>query len=207
MFDALVPAATLRGDRSTTVFRVLLAALAEPGTVHRLPAGVLPAPLPPAVVVPLALADLDSTVAVAGEGHDGPLGSLVRLATGADSAPVEAAAFVVDPHGDPCVPRQCRRGSALEPERGCRLAVAVTDLGRGAPVALSGPGVPGRRVVRVAGLRPAWFTALARANTDRPAGIDVWLVTGDGRVLAMPRSTRLEVVEPTTEPATAREER
>lgn len=192
-----VGSAVLRGEASTRVFRALLRSLAEPGAVVDLPAGAIPAGVAPALVVPLALADLDSTVAIVGEDPDGPVARLLATATDARWAPVEAASFVVDDTADPWVPGRSRRGSALEPERGARLSVSVRGFGghRGTAAWLRGPGVPGSRLLRVDGVRPAWFDALGDTNDGRPAGVDVWLVSDDARVVGIPRSTRITLVD------------
>ncbi|MFC7583667.1 phosphonate C-P lyase system protein PhnH [Nonomuraea antimicrobica] len=58
---------------------------------------------------------------------------------------------------------------------------------------LSGPGVPGTRRLRVAGLHRDVFAALAAANAAFPAGIDTFLVARDGTVAGLPRSTRIEI--------------
>jgi alpha-D-ribose 1-methylphosphonate 5-triphosphate synthase subunit PhnH len=183
----------LRGEASTAVFRVLLAALAEPGTVQVLPRAIGQLPVPPALVVPLALADQDCTVTIVGADPGGELARLLCTATSAWWAPLESAGFVVDLGADAGTPVACRRGSALEPERGARLAVAVEGFGGGTEVVLEGPGVPGRRRLRVRGVRPAWFRALAAANRNRPAGVDAWLLSPHGGVVGLPRSTRVTV--------------
>jgi alpha-D-ribose 1-methylphosphonate 5-triphosphate synthase subunit PhnH len=82
-------------------------------------------------------------------------------------------------------------GTALAPEDAARLTIAVDDLdahGDGA-VVLRGPGVPGERRLCVRGLDRKTLLSLGRASGTFPAGIDTWLVTADGRVAAIPRST------------------
>ena len=44
----------------------------------------------------------------------------------------------------------------------------------------------------VDGLCRDFFDALGRANADFPAGIDVVLVAPDGRIAAIPRSSRIQ---------------
>jgi alpha-D-ribose 1-methylphosphonate 5-triphosphate synthase subunit PhnH len=60
-------------------------------------------------------------------------------------------------------------------------------------IALSGPGVPGSRRIEVAGPPPAMFRALAAVNTAFPAGVDVFLVAGDGTVAGLPRSSHITI--------------
>ena len=57
-------AARLGGVRSQRAFAALLATLSRPGTIESLDAVALPADVPPALVVPLALADVEVEVAV-----------------------------------------------------------------------------------------------------------------------------------------------
>lgn len=192
--------ALTRGPRESQAdFRVLLDALARPGTIGRLdvPAGV------PAALVPAAgLADVEVPTAVlAGAGEEGWAGALYA-ATGAPPASPETARMVVALRplgaGEIAV---LPRGDALAPELGTRLILAVPSLdpfpGEGVTVELTGPGVPGTRWLRVTGVDAAVLGALAEANASFPAGIDTFLVDAGGRLAGLPRTTRVRVVRDT----------
>jgi alpha-D-ribose 1-methylphosphonate 5-triphosphate synthase subunit PhnH len=191
--------ARLGAEASQSVFRCLLDTLARPAQPARLPVDVV-ATLPPALVPPLALADVDTSVAVLAE-EDGAYGAehladIVRTATGAKPTEIERADIVVALR--PLRPEDVaalRRGDALHPEQGCWLVAACAALGDddGLSVRVTGPGVPGSegRSVVVRGVAAEVIEALGVANQDFPAGIDTWLVAADRTVVGLPRSCRL----------------
>jgi alpha-D-ribose 1-methylphosphonate 5-triphosphate synthase subunit PhnH len=175
---------------SQRAFRVLLDTASRPGDVRRLPLARLGA-----IVVPLALADVETTVAVLGAPSEQ---TRVLRATGATTAAVDEAELVACcGRTDAATIDRLRRGSTLAPEGGAKVGIDCHTLRPAAPGAvtltLSGPGIDGTAVLGVDGVDRAVFYAVARADAGFPAGIDVWLVDGDGRVAGLPRSTRWEV--------------
>jgi alpha-D-ribose 1-methylphosphonate 5-triphosphate synthase subunit PhnH len=193
---------------SQAVFRVLLGSLARPGRVLRLPAqpaghglaegriqGVPIAPGAGPGVVPLALATIDSKVAIVGSAS---WQSRVCEATGALTADITDASLVaIYEPVQAAVISQLRRGSAAEPEAGAKVGLGCRALVEGGTAGLTlelaGPGVPGRVRLGVDGVDAAVFDELRSVNAAFPAGIDVWLVDDQGQVAGMPRST-LQVV-------------
>lgn len=176
---------------SQQVFRAVLEALARPGTpmtlAHR-PLEVLPA----AVVPVFALADLTTAVCVLEDAGD-PWGAAVTTATSAPTWPAEMARLVaaVRPVSEDEV-RGFARGSAAAPEDAALVALGVRDV-HGGPRqwTLSGPGVRGTASIAPQGLPAGFVTARAEAVDAYPAGIDVLLVTDDGRVVGLPRTTAI----------------
>ncbi|MCI0582558.1 MAG: phosphonate C-P lyase system protein PhnH, partial [Chloroflexi bacterium] len=160
---------------SQATFRVLLDALSHPGRLVPLPAGV-PGDMPPALAVPLALADLGRSVAVVGT--DAARWSAHLQAT--------LGCRVVEPHdadevvaldaATPALVRSLRLGSALAPEDGCRLTLGCARLqrgGRGAvDLTIRGPGIAHIALVGIDGVDPPVLRALVDANSDFPAGVD-----------------------------------
>lgn len=197
---ATTAGARLSPDESQQTFRVLLDALAHPGRTAHLPAALV-GRAPMALVPLLAMADLETVVAVVPD-RDG-WGAALTIATGAPvGAPVDAewVACLEAPGAD--LVARLDVGSAEVPERGTRLVVAVESLTEpsidatsAAVLRLRGPGVAGATTLAVGGVDDEVFAALARANADFPAGIDTWLVTVDGTVAAIPRSTTLDVLD------------
>ena len=88
--------------------------------------------------------------------------------------------------------RSFTRGSAAAPEDAALVALAVRDV-HGGPRCwtLSGPGVRGTATVAPQGLPAGFVAARAEAVGAYPAGIDVLLVTDDGRVVGLPRTTAI----------------
>lgn len=177
--------APLPPELAQPVFRALLDALARPGTVVQLPAT---GDVPPALLPSLALADLDTPVAIL---SDEDWSDAVGTATGAPVTGPGRARFVValrppeagEPGAFPI-------GSTASPESAALVSLAVPDLTGGPQRTLRGPGIPDSRTIAPSGVPPQVWAA--RAATDFPAGFDLLLVDPDGRVLGIPRSTRTE---------------
>ncbi len=58
---------------------------------------------------------------------------------------------------------------------------------------LTGPGIKDTTMITVAGLGAEFFAARAELTAGFPTGIDVLLITDDGTVTGLPRTTRIEV--------------
>lgn len=199
-------AARLTGARSQRAFAVLLDTLARPGTVESVGEVDLPSAVPPALVVPLALADVEVTVSVADSAIDATWERFLVDVTGARLSEPERASIVVflrAPSRDAVL--SLRRGTDESPEVGARVSIAVGSLrtpGSGDTpepdeivVELTGPGVDGRRRLAIGGLSAAVLDAIAEANRGFPSGIDTWLVAPDGAIAAISRSTRLDLAD------------
>ncbi len=192
----LASTARLQGSASTVVFRVLLEALARPGRPLELPELAMDPRLPNALLLPLALADLGTSFWVHGlydERERKLAADVVREATGARLAAPNVATFVVCLDGDPSVPSRVRIGSELAPEAGVKMAVQVENFATGAPISITGPGIAEAFITTV-GLDRAFLKALRNRNQP-PVGIDTWVFDRHHRVLALPRSTRIGVVD------------
>lgn len=171
---------------SQTVFRAMLTCLSRPGSVVALPFAI------GAALVPLALADVETTVAVVG---DAEAAELVVRATGAAVSRVEDAELVA------CCGRTWPSTiERLAPELGAKVGIDCERLvaggvggGRGGEVTLRLSGPDGTALLGVDGVDAAVFEAVAAANAAPPAGIDVWLVDRAGRLAGIPRSCHLEV--------------
>ncbi|MEO3869881.1 phosphonate C-P lyase system protein PhnH [Nonomuraea sp. B12E4] len=203
-----VQAVTPTAAQAQDDFRALLNVLSRPGLLDAVHRGNGPA----ALAVAAGLADVEVPTAVLTEPGEEHWARALHLATSAPAAPPETARMVVALRPPAAAEiAALTRGDALHPEFGTRLIAAVTALaadpgdrrdgGSAVPgaegpevvLALSGPGVPGTRRIRVTGLDRAVFGALAEANADFPAGIDTFLVAADGTVAGLPRSTRIEI--------------
>jgi alpha-D-ribose 1-methylphosphonate 5-triphosphate synthase subunit PhnH len=184
-------AAALHPADSQQVFRAVLDALARPGTAMSLPEGPLRT-LAPAVVPVFALADLGTGVCVL-ENTDDRWGDIVTTATNAPLWPAELARLVaaVRPVTEAEV-RDFARGTALAPGTAALVSLAVPDVHGGARRwRMTGPGIPGETTLSPLGLPPGFVAARAEAVAGYPAGIDVLLVTRDGHVVGLPRTTTI----------------
>jgi alpha-D-ribose 1-methylphosphonate 5-triphosphate synthase subunit PhnH len=191
-----VRAVTPTAAQAQADFRVLLDVLSRPGTLGSVGCGDGPA----ALAVAAGLADVEVPTSVLTGPGDEHWAKALHLATSAPPAPPEKARMVVALRPPSAAEiAMLPRGDAMHPEHGTRLIAAVATLARdgragsGVALALSGPGVPGTRRMRVTGLPRDVFAALAAANAAFPAGIDTFLVAEDGTVAGLPRSTRVEI--------------
>ncbi|MEM9033501.1 MAG: phosphonate C-P lyase system protein PhnH [Actinomycetota bacterium] len=193
-------AVRLRGDRSQRAFRTLMDSLSRPGTLHVLDDDVIVDGVPSALVLPLAIADVEVSVAVLGD-DDGRWARLLGDATGArvtDHDDADCVAALAGLRADHVL--ALRRGSAFRPEHGARLVVEVDRLTDAVDTArlvveVQGPGVPGALRFGVDGLAADAIAALNTVNAAFPAGVDTWLVDTDGRVVALPRSSTVNLPE------------
>jgi alpha-D-ribose 1-methylphosphonate 5-triphosphate synthase subunit PhnH len=170
------------------VYRAVLAAMSRPGTVHALP----PSPgMGPVVQVLGALLDHEASFCVPG---DEALALEIRRATGGRPAPLAEADFVVfAAGGSGGAVREARRGSFEYPDLGATALYRVHGLApEGGPAVLRGPGIRDRCSPAM-GLPAAELELLGEVNREFPLGVDAIFLDEDGRVLCLPRSTRIEV--------------
>lgn len=177
-------------------FRAVLDATARPGTVVTLKE-TLDAPTPlaeGAAAIALTLCDHDTHVWL-----DAPLaattavGEWLRFHTAArlTADPAGAAfAFVGDAQALP--PFEAFNPGTLEyPDRSTTIVIAVASFVEGAHLVLTGPGIAGKRAIRVAGLPTNILARLAENKRLFPRGVDLLLVAGSD-IMALPRTTRVE---------------
>ena len=218
--EQLLPQARLLGARSDNAFRTILDTTSRPGLIARF-IDTQFVGLPYALVPALALANVDTRIAVVGrfDGFDGCIAddgsgtvdsslSLVCRATDASPANVPLADIVtVLNRVDPTVVSALRPGTPEHPERGARLVLAcgglfalptmcsTDELGDDVVfLELTGPGVRGTCRVVVVGVPEETFVRLETVNAPPSCGIDVHLVDPTGRMLSLPRSTRMTVL-------------
>lgn len=198
-----VAACRLDALESQAVFKALMETISRPGSVGNV-AEVVTRRVPSCVAPILVLADVETCIHVVDESSFS-WQDAVLSATGARATDLGRADLIV-------VPREASEqiasvftlastGSALSPESGARIVIAVDDLrshgaGRraGVELLLRGPGIDGESVICVDGLSKEAIDVWTTRNEFFPAGFDVWLTTDDGRIVAVPRSTRIEIV-------------
>jgi len=175
------------------LFRTVLEAMSHPGRILRPGCDLTPpqpfAPLAGAVALTLCDAEtplwLDPRFAAAA--------GWLRFHCGAPIvADAALAAFVFLDGG--ALPEEMDAfpaGSALSPEDGATLVIAVEALGQGQEFILSGPGLDGHAQLRVSGLEPRFWEHRARQAALFPMGQDAILVAPEGLV-GLPRTTRVK---------------
>lgn len=172
-------------------FRVVMDAMARPGTIRRLAGIAAPAPLSSsAAAVALTLLDyetpfwLDAPLADSGEAA-----RFISFHTGARVTvdPAAAAfAFVAAPEAAPPFARFAQ-GSAEYPDRSTTLVLQVGELAESGGMVLRGPGIAGTRRLAPSPLPANFLDQLADNRAQFPRGIDILLAAPDA-VAGLPRS-------------------
>ena len=81
-------------------------------------------------------------------------------------------------------------GTEISPEFGATVIVQLAELESGAPLRLTGPGIESQRLI--APRLPPALLDYGQPPAALPLGLDILLTCGD-RLLAIPRTTRVEV--------------
>jgi len=176
-------------------FRAVMEAMARPGSVQRITAGVgAPKPLMQATAaIALTLFDHDTPVWL--DQRMAEAASVARWLKFHTSAPIVAdssgSQFALIGDGDtlPDLDRFCF-GSNEYPDRSTTLILQVGSLAEGPGYVLRGPGIDGTALLRATIAPEDLFERLAVNAALFPRGIDVILVHDDV-VVAIPRTTRL----------------
>ena len=176
-------------------FRVLLRAMSRPGSVCRLPRqreasgrhGVLAGML-------RCLMDHEVTHYVADD-ESGNLSREILRITGSSRAAVDTADFLVFPTGTSRdALAKARRGTLEYPDNGASLVFLVEQLGEtGGKAEMHGPGIDGTVRPLISGLAEAELGMLREANAEFPLGLDALFLDAKGRIMCIPRSTRIGV--------------
>ena len=98
-------------------------------------------------------------------------------------------------HGDPG-PRlleEVPRGTEAEPQLGGTVLLVADPGGPRTAVRLEGPGLR-EAAPAVLPLSRAALESRARACADPPAGIDLVIVTSEGSIVGLPRTTRVAIL-------------
>lgn len=165
--------------RDNATFESVLWALSHPGELRDLPQ-------PGVMTVALALIDRECRV------HAPDHQQAIR-ATGAVSAPPSDAGHAIMTLTQDALADVARLpvGSQLHPERGATI-ITSARIGTGQHLRLQGPGIAGIRDIALGGIAPD-FWHLRQMACAYPLGFEL-IVVDDARVLALPRSTRIEVL-------------
>lgn len=177
------------GALDHAVYRAVLSAMSRPGTVQALPEAAAAAPI---LHVLGCLLDHEASFHVH---QDDALARELRHTTGGRPAQLDQADFLVFPSGrSQGLLRHAKRGTLEYPDEGATAIYAVLELeAASGAVLLSGPGIRGRCAARLDGLPLEELAMLVEVNREFPLGVDAVFLDPHGRVLCVPRSTRIEV--------------
>lgn len=180
--------------QSQQVFRQVLTALSEPGSLQQFPPREAPAQLNGAAYqVCLALLDAETPLWIAPALKTSAVVSALRFHCGCPlvDEPGQAvfALTTADEVGDL---GRFAQGSDEYPDRSTTVIVQVPGLEQGGGWRLRGPGINGERRIGIAGLGASWPTQIARNHARFPCGVDLLFTAGDA-LMGLPRTTQVEV--------------
>lgn len=189
---------------SQRTFRALLDAMARPGEIRQLPTIPLQLETWPAAIALIGLTFLDplTSFAVVGEGAV-DLTAYLQRNTSAPTLMVGAAEWLFARAADPVTPtllEQLNPGTLTQPELGSTAvllveAISAVPVDGATQMTLRGPGIKESLSVSVQGLSSLTLEARNRMTSGFPLGIDLFLVDPAGQVLALPRTTKIQVEE------------
>jgi len=101
---------------------------------------------------------------------------------------------LVEPHRGAtlCIEVSAVRGGRATRGAGAHAGAGMLSPGAGA-LLIEGPGIKGSALIEVEGLDPAWVAMRADRCAEYPLGIDLYLVDDAGRLIGIPRTSRLSV--------------
>jgi alpha-D-ribose 1-methylphosphonate 5-triphosphate synthase subunit PhnH len=176
-------------------FRILLRAMSRPGSVGQL-SGHPEATCRHALLAGMLHCLMDNEVT-----HhvlDDPAGALsleISRCTGSAATGPAACDFLIFPEGTSRgAVSQARRGTLEFPDKGATAVYLVERIEEtGGRLKLSGPGIDGTVCPLISGPAESELGLLREANAEFPLGIDAMFLDRDGRILCIPRSTRIGV--------------
>lgn len=177
-----------QADVQQRVFRELAEAFSRPGEVRDLTRWLAGGPAQRAVLATL----MDGETTLADPHGRIPAADWPLLQARRDT--MESARHVVA-DGRRAPDFQPALGTLESPESGATLLIEVAAVGSG-PLALelAGPGIAGRRELRLDGLHPDWLLRRADWTAGFPLGVDLLLADAT-RIVALPRTTRAAPME------------
>jgi alpha-D-ribose 1-methylphosphonate 5-triphosphate synthase subunit PhnH len=186
-------------DRPQTVleheaFRNVLQAFARPGTSRKLASSISDRM---AALDLLADCLMDSECALSHLwGEDLATAHRIGARTGCRLLPTDQAEFVLAGIGGAGLRlAELRTGDPDYPDRGSTLLYLAEEIHpTGGSWSWSGPGIESKVSPRIEGVPNGEWAALRLANSSYPCGVDAIFLDRDGKVAALPRSTRLEEV-------------
>ena len=178
---------------SQRVFRMVLDAMAHPGTVVEIPGPeAAPAPLHlAAAAVCLALVDFDTPLWLDAGAATEDTREFLRFYCGCplvDAPRLARFALIAKAEAMPELSR-FDWGTDESPDSSATLVVQVSALTSGQGRRLTGPGIDGESLLEVEGLPSRFWSGRRENHALFPRGVDV-LLTAGRRLAALPRTTQ-----------------
>jgi alpha-D-ribose 1-methylphosphonate 5-triphosphate synthase subunit PhnH len=191
-------------------YRLLLDAMARPGTINVLPRMSLttpPAITSAAALVGFALLNADVSFYADGEAADIVTRYLVVNTAATPESPGNADFVFAQGTASAALVADMKKGTLPYPDEGATLVASVEALASeaqglgGKPylaLTLEGPGIKEKRTFFVSGLGSELIAGLQACNQEFPSGVDLILTDPGHRIACIPRSSRVEWSMPTS---------
>jgi len=182
--------------QTQAIYRELLQCMSRPGTVQILPGSIRH--LWGTGMEAIAATLLDNEVSFSVLDDDRCAEKIEEISLGR-RVQCDRADFLFIPAGDSqgqvC---QAKRGEPEYPDMGATIIYQVEQLAASSSekqITLTGPGIEEAMHPSIVGIPLQELAHLAEINSEYPLGVDVLLVDHDNRVMAIPRSTHVQLKE------------
>lgn len=188
-------------------FRVILDAMARPGKINTFPKleiGAAEGISLGQAYVALSLLNADTEFCFS---YESSLGAEYIIAnTNAVKTALEQADFIFEDRPQtPHAVEVSKEGDPAYPETAATHVVTVdhlsdaTNMPAGLLLELSGPGIEGKRNIRIDGPSEAWWNEIKLKNDEFPLGVDMMFVcdlpNGDVQIACIPRSSHINILK------------
>ncbi len=179
---------------SQTVFHHVMNAMAQPGTIRPIMIDIKqPAPFGrAAAAIALTLCDADTPIWLQSGFFGKTVADWIAFHTGAPitSEKPDARFAFLSMQSSPCALSVFASGTQEYPDRSTTVIIEVPSIDTGQILTLDGPGIEGKRTIKVEGLPGAFFSFWNDNRTLYPRGIDLILTAKDS-LLCLPRTTTI----------------
>jgi len=178
-------------------FRILLNAMAHPGTIYAFQKMEL---TPPnninlaSVCIGFALMNADVSFAVQNE-HEVEIAHYLALNTGATIVTLAQTDYLFTTgNASPSSITSLKTGTLSYPENSATLIIDVNQLSssptiNALAIELSGPGIENTTTLYITGLSSTLLEAIQEQNTEFPLGLDIMLTDQNNQLACIPRSS------------------
>jgi alpha-D-ribose 1-methylphosphonate 5-triphosphate synthase subunit PhnH len=180
-------------------FRILLNAMAHPGTIYAFQKMEL---TPPnninlaSVCIGFALLNADVSFAVQNE-NEVEITQYIALNTGASIATLDQTDYLfITGNAAPSCIESLKIGTLPYPENSATLIIDVNHLSSSPSentlaIELSGPGIENTTTLYINGLSSTLLKTIQDQNTEFPLGLDIMLTDQNNQLACIPRSSKI----------------
>jgi alpha-D-ribose 1-methylphosphonate 5-triphosphate synthase subunit PhnH len=182
---------------TAAIFRTLTHAYSFPGTRHSLSAPLAKMTLDsdcPHTFLILALTLIDNEVRFAYSGNAAQSKShFIASLTFSQISSIESGQYIFVEDNLADTLERCAIGDLAQPHTAATVITLVKSFESGQRLQFSGPGIQ-KSFTQAIDLPSDWITVRAERNREFPLGVDLIFVDPDGSILAIPRTTHLQLI-------------